>query len=274
MKTIIVATDFGDIAKNAVNYAKDLSVVMGYNLTIVHIVPFIIPTSEVPSPITANGTLLGNAEKKLKILRDEIAASVNAISITYAVREGNFIHELSQLCEKTNTYAIVMGTEDTSGIDRLIFGNKTISAIKELLWPLIVVPGETKFNNIQKIGLACDFKDVVETIPVEEITALIQKFNATLHVIHVSEEDSNNYTPEEVEESGWLHQLLSNLNPKYHFLRGNKIEQLITEFTIENNLDLLIIIPKEHDFLSKLLNQSHSKKLVLQAHVPIMAIHE
>lgn len=274
MKTIIVATDFGDIATNAIYYAKNLSIVMGYNLTIVHIVPFVIPTSEVPSPITANGTLLENAEKKLKILRDEIAATVNTISITYAVREGNFIHELSQLCEKVNPYAIVMGTEERSGIDRLIFGNKTISAIKELLWPLIVVPAETKFNNIQKIGLACDFKDVVETIPVEEITALIQKFNATLHVIHVSEEDRNNYTSEEVEESSWLHQLLSNLNPKYHFLRGNKIDQLITEFAVENNLDLLIIIPKEHDFLSKLITQSHSKKLVLQTHVPIMAIHE
>jgi nucleotide-binding universal stress UspA family protein len=274
MKNIIVATDFGDIATNAVYYAKDLSVVMGYNLTIVHIVPFVIPTSEVPSPITTNGTLLENAEKKLKKLRDEIASTVDTISITYAVREGNFIHELSQLCEKVNPYAIVIGTEERKGLDRLIFGNKTISAMKELLWPLIVVPAETKFSSIQKIGLACDFKDVIETIPVEEITALIQKFNATLHVIHVSEEDSNRYTPEEVEESGWLHQLLSNLNPKYHFLRGNKMEQLITEFTVENNIDLLIIIPKEHDFLTKLLNQSHSKKLVLQTHVPIMAIHE
>ena len=274
MKTIIVATDFGDIATNAVYYAKDLSVVMGYNLTIVHIVPFVIPTSEVPSPISANGTLIESAEKKLIILRDEITKTVNNISITYAIREGNFIHELSQLCEKVNPYTIVMGTEKRSSLDRFIFGNKTISALKEMMWPLMVVPPETKFNNIQKIGLACDFKDVVETIPVEEITTLVHKFNAEFHVLHVSEEDSNHYTPEEIEESGWLHQLLSNINPKYHYLRGNKIEQLITEFAVENNLDLLIIIPKEHDMLSRFFTESHSKNLVLQTHVPIMAFHE
>jgi hypothetical protein len=156
----------------------------------------------------------------------------------------------------------------------MIFGNKTISVLEKLMWPLIVVPPKTKFSNIKKIGLACDFKDVIETIPVEEISVLINKFNAEFHVLHVSQENINNYTSEEIEESGWLHQLISGLNPKYHFLRGNKIEKMISEFAQENALDLLIIIPKEHNLITKIFTQTHSTKLVLQSHVPIMAIHE
>jgi len=52
------------------------------------------------------------------------------------------------------------------------------------------------------------------------------------------------------------------------------MEKGITDFAEQQKIDLLITVPKKHNLLSKLFQHSHSKRLVLQAHVPVLSIHE
>jgi len=166
-----------------------------------------------------------------------------------------------------------MGVEDASAFDRFLFGSKTISAIKQLVWPVIAVPPDAKFTSLLKIGLACDFRNIVETIPVKEIKRLVNNFNAELHVLHISPH-SGSFSKVTNEESKWLQEILGELHPKYHFIIDTDIEKGIAEFAEKNNLDLLITIPKKHNLISKIFQHSHSKQLVLHSHVPVMAIHE
>jgi nucleotide-binding universal stress UspA family protein len=167
-----------------------------------------------------------------------------------------------------------MGAESTRAFERFLLGGKTISAVKQLDWPLIVVPPDVKFTTIKKIGLACDFKNVVETIPIKEIKNLVNEFDAELYVLHVSDEIGDRINTETVEESASLQDLIGELKPKYHFIAGTDVEKGIIGFAENNKLDLLIIIPKKHDLVSKMFVQSFSKRLVLHSHVAVMAIHE
>ena len=167
-----------------------------------------------------------------------------------------------------------MGAEKTSALERVLFGGRTVEALKQLEWPLIIVPPNAVFRNIRKIGFACDFREVVESVRVKEIKDLVHEFNPEFHVIHINEGGGEPYSAEMIEESGFLQEMLGDLNPKYHFINEPEIEKGISEFAEKNNLDLLIIIPKKHSLLSKLFLRRHSRKLVLHTHVPVMAIHE
>jgi nucleotide-binding universal stress UspA family protein len=190
------------------------------------------------------------------------------------VREGDVTNEIEDYCTKVNPYAIVIGAESASALERFLAMGETVRLLQHLHWPLIIVPPSANFKGIRKIGFACDFRRVLESVSVQELRALVETFDAELHVLHVSEEDSNGYSPDTIMESGWLQEMLGALRPKYHFIRDADIEKGINDFAEQNKLDLLIIIPKKHNLISRIFRHSHSKRTVLHAHVPVMAIHE
>jgi len=275
MKLIVAPTDFSAISLNAVNYAADLSCIIGTNLSIIHVSPVPMTYSEVPIPPYSLEKMFKDAEAQMTLIKENIILRTREkIKVITEVMQGAVMSEMIEYCSSVNPYAVVMGAESASAFERFIFGGKTISAMNRLSWPLIVVPPEAKFVSLKNIGLACDFRNVVETIPIKEISSLVKEFNAELHVLHVSAENGDSFDSETIEESEWLRDILGELNPKYHFIKSSEIEKNINEFAEKNKLDLLIIIPKKHNLIQTLFQQSHSKKLVLQTQVPLMSVHE
>lgn len=275
MKTIIVPTDFSAVSFNSVYYAADMACVINTDLSLIHVCPIPLVLTEVPVPPYTLAELMADAEEKMMLLKEEIINRTGEkIKINTAVKSGELLSGIIEYCDTLETYAVIMGVEDSGAFDRFLFGSKTISAIKQLAWPVIAVPQDAKFKSLHKIGLACDFRKVVETIPVKEIKSLVNNFNAELHVLHVSPQSVDSFSKVTNEESVWLHDILGELHPKYHFINDTDIEKSIAEFAEKINLDLLITIPKKHNLISKIFQHSHSKQLVLHSHVPVMAIHE
>jgi nucleotide-binding universal stress UspA family protein len=276
MKTIIAPTDFSAASLNAVNYAADLACVIGTNLSLLHVCPVTVSLSDVPSPAYSTAELVADAEEQMKLLKENILyRTKDSLKITTTIKQGDVVLAIDEQCHAINPYAVVMATESNAAFERFLFGGKTINAVRQLAWPLIVVPPSVKFTSLKKIGLACDLKNVIDTIPVKEIKNLVKEFHARLHVLHASSGADGALTAQTVEETGWLQEILGDLNPEYHFIKGgDDIEQSINQFAEENNLDLLIVIPKKHNLISKIFKHSHAKQLVLHAHVPVMAIHE
>jgi len=275
MQTIIAATDFSPNSLNAVNYAADLAMVLGAHLTLFHVYQVPIAFSEVPAPVVSIEDLEKDADEKMNQLEDAILQRTgNRISIYKVVRQGAVVNELEDYCNSSNAYAVVMGSESANALERFLGGGRTTSAITHLKCPVISVPPGNKFRNLKKIGLACDFRNVVDTIPFREIKSLVNEFKAELHVLHVSADTETGYSAQTVEESGWLQEIVGELRPVYHFIRDEDIEKGICEFAEKNNLDLLLVIPKKHHILDKLFSHSHSQKMVIHSHVPVMSIHE
>jgi nucleotide-binding universal stress UspA family protein len=275
MKTVVAPTDFSAISVNAVNYAADLACLIDADLFLIHVCPIPLAFSEVPVPESRIDDLVKDAAEKMKLLREDILNRTRErIHISTEVKQGNVVYEIAEYCRELNPYAVIMGKEGANAFERVLLGGKTISAIAQLSWPLIVVPPEARFESLRKIGLACDFRKVVETIPVQEISSLMKEFNAEFHVLHASTENGGSFDDEKIEESEWLRDILADLHPHYHFIRGTDIEKNINEFAEKNKLDLLIVIPKKHSLIHKLFQKSFSRKLVLHTHVPVMAVHE
>ena len=70
-----------------------------------------------------------------------------------------------------------------------------------------------------------------------------------------------------------LHTLLEGTNPVYHFIEEEEVETAINRFAEENNLDLLITIPKKHRLLEAIFRRSSTKKILKEARVPVVGLH-
>ncbi|MBK7883369.1 MAG: universal stress protein [Chitinophagaceae bacterium] len=275
MKTIVVPTDFSPVSLNAVNYAADMACIIGTSLSLVHVCPLPLVFSEIPIPQYGIEGLIADAQKKLEELEGEIMYRTrDRIKVTSIVTQGDLIEGINNYCASVSPYAVVMGAENADFFEKIISGAKTLAAVKHLSWPVIIIPLEAKFECIRKIALACDFRKVVETIPAKEIKSLVDEFHAELHILHVNEVDVNSLDQQTIEESGWVQQILGKLKPKYHFIKSTNIEKSINEFAENNNIDFSIVLPKKHNLFSKVFYHSHSKRLVLHTHVPVMAVHE
>lgn len=275
MKTIIAPTDFSPASLNAVNYAADMSCVTDCELLLLHIYPYPPIAVDVPIAVYADDNNEAYQKERLEKLREDLLLRTrDRIKITAKTEQGDILVKIEEYCLLTNPYAVVLGPETAGRIGEIVGLAITSEAIKNFQWPVIMVPENVHFANIKKIGLACDFKQVVNTIPVKEIKAMIKEFDAELHILHVHTAAEQAYDVDTVEESGWLQEMFYNIQPKYHLVNNNNIEDGIEQFADTNKLDMLIVVPKKHGVLHKLFAKSHSKQLALHSHVPVMAVHE
>jgi nucleotide-binding universal stress UspA family protein len=271
MKTIIIATDFSAAALNAADYAADMAAAINASLLLLHIIPTAVTYTEMPVIIN-DDEMLRNTENEITELKVQLLARVKSkINITTEVRMGRFFNELEAVCENIKPYTVVMGSQGTTAAERFLFGSHTVHAMNDLMWPLVTVPPESKFDAIKKVGLACDFNNVVERTPIDEIKMLVKDFNAALHVLNTGKEKV--FDPEIVFQSGLLQQILEGLKPVYHFISDENADEGIMDFAEKNNIDLLVVLPKRHSLLNKLFHKSHSKQFVLHSHVPVMVLH-
>jgi nucleotide-binding universal stress UspA family protein len=274
MKTIIVPTDFSPIAVNAMNYATEMAKETGASIVLFNAYQIPVGVADVPVMLVNADELKKNAEDRLDLLKQSVEhITSNTVKVYTEAVMGDTVDELETLCNKLKPFAVVMGSKGSSGLERVIFGSTTLTAIRHLSWPVIAVPAGKLYKHIAKVGFACDFKQVVQSTPVGFIKEIVKTFNAELLILNVDYKDKN-FKPDTPEQSLLLHTLLEDLNPSYHFIEDSDIENGINDFAEKNNLDLLITIPKKHKLLDAIFHKSSTRQLLFESHIPVMCIHE
>lgn len=271
MKTIIVATDFSPAASNAARYGMEMALSLHANLFLVHV--YQLPPVYFELPVAyAQEDMRKEAEQEMDRLKACLKLrSEGKLNISTEVTTGTFFPELQAVCERLQPYVVVMGAQGTSAGERFFIGGHAVYAMKHLSWPVITVPPGASYSSVAKIGLACDFDHVLDTIPVEEIKGLVKEFNATLYVINTGKREK--YDPQIVFESGMLEEMLAPVKPHYQFITNGDTDEAIMYFVNKAGIDLLILLPKRHSLIEKLVHRSHTRNIVLRSHVPVMAIH-
>lgn len=273
MKTILAATDFSATADNALHYAADLAIACNAHLTLLHVVQ--IPDLFLSVPLTAFSVddMEHDAGIELNKVKDALVQKKGTgLVVDVKVRIGTFLDELKTICEDMQPHYVVIGSQGTTSAEHLVFGNHAVSAMKYLLWPLISVPLHAVYASVKKIGVACDFKNVVDLMPVEEIKSFADDFHALLYVINTGK--VNQFNPQIIFGCRLLNEKLKPVKPIYRFITNADITTGILEVVNQDHIDLLIVIPKQHSLLDALIHSSETKKLVLHSPVPVMALHQ
>ena len=275
MRTIIIPIDFSPVSTNAMNYAVDMALTVNASVMLLHVYQIPVSMTDVPLVMVSVEELKKNADEKLSELKEAVSHITSGkLKIYTESRLGNVVDELEDICNQFKPFAVVMGTKGATGLDHILFGSITLTAIRHLTYPVICVPpGKEYGKGIKKVGFACDFDQVVQSTPTHIIREMIKTFNAELHVLNV-DYHNRNFKPDTPQESLLLHTMLEDVNPMYHFIQHKDIEDGINEFAEKNNLDLIITIPKKHKLLEGLFKPNSTKQLVFESHIPVMCVHE
>lgn len=277
MQTILVPTDFSVTAKNAALYAIQLAEDLGIPKVILYHA-YQLPVSV--DPMLPTMQLMDLNEIK-KIAEDgvdnflkQVKASITTEVVLEGVNEFNVLDTgIEQICENNNARFVVMGITGGGKVEEVLVGSNTTAIAKKSKVPVLIIPAECKYTPLEEIVIACDFKKVAETTPVEPIKALLDETKAKLFILNVTE-GGRSITPEVSQESLLIETLFQQYQPSYHFLEGDDFAEVINEFSSKHEIDLIITMPKKHGLFEKLFRRSHTKMLAFHSHVPLMVVHE
>ncbi|THU41843.1 universal stress protein [Niastella caeni] len=279
MKTLVVPTDFSSVSVNALNYAVDMAQAINAGIVLLHV--YNVPVSfadgaVVPVEIVSVEELKRTAEERLEeIKRNLVQVTSGQVQVYSEARLGDTIEELEKLCKSVQPLAIIMGSHGATGLERIIMGSTTLNAIRHLKCPVIVVPPGTTYHGIKRIGLACDFENIVQSTPIDYIKSIVKEFGAELYVLNVKDKDDEETdVTEATMETAYLDAMLEENRPTYVQLTGKDVVEGIHGFAENNNLDLVMLIPKKHRFIDSLFHKSQSRELITHSHIPIVSIHE
>lgn len=261
MKTVIVPVDFSETSLNAARYAtKLLTGHYGVNMILHHVYDKASEANEI----------IG----KLDQLKSDLSKTGIVNVEIFAEQGDDFIVELEKLARHRHADLVIMGIKDRSAIGQSLIGSNTLKMLKTKACPVLIVPPECTYEEVKNVLLTSDFKDVAASTPSVPIREFLKTFNPKLHILNVDNEHYVSLTEEFQTEKMKLKEMFPDFNPEFYFLGMNDVDEAISQFAGDKNIDLIIIIHKDQSIFSRLFVKSHTKKLAYQSSLPVLAVHE
>ncbi|MGZ8537706.1 MAG: universal stress protein [Flavisolibacter sp.] len=261
MITIIVPTDFSQVANNAARYATQM--LTGHydtQLILYHVY------EKASEQVEANSLL----EK----LKTELQ-SAGIVKIECRMEEGgDFIDCLERQARHLAADLIVMGITGKSRLEKVFLGSNTLKMVERNICPVLIIPPTAQYSAIKNACLLSDFKDVKTSYPEVPIKNVLEIFTPALHIINVNSEHYVSLTQEFLEERERLLEMFSEFKPEFYFIGTYDFHDTVQTFVVDKNIDILITVPRNHSFFGGMFKTSNTKRLVYESAIPILAAHE
>ena len=280
MKTILVLTDFSAAALSAATYVAELSRdlkaerIVLYHSSNLDNPEMVMLTDVVVLVPKTDSVMEQEIYRKLEDLKSQVQAiagdNIVIETVTNALPLLSGIKEILNQ-ENVDLVAAALSGAGTAGKNSV--GKQTASLIKNRNFPLLVIPSNSNYRRINISVLACDLRDIVNTLPADHITSFINETGSKLLVVNVERGESlgaAGYLKEEMA----LHKLLDGLKPEFHYLNDGDAIKAIIEFAEIRNANLIIAVPKARGFLENLFHESASKKIAINTPLPLLLFHK
>lgn len=279
MKTILVPTDFSKDANDAGLYAAHFSKHFGVaRIVLLHSFYVSIYESIFPS---ADFIQLSNEEivhkresllRRLRALKARLETVVGKnMLIETRLSSLPLLSAIQKATEEQKIDLVIIGSAGENAREENVLGRNTIRIAKICPVPVIVCPPQSAFTPIKKVVLACDFKKVKDTIPLNELEKLLNRTQAELLVLNVDPQGRHLESETILEETA-LRLMLKDFNSKYHYTEDTDTIDGIMRFAHAHSAQLIIALPKKYSFFQGLIHVSVSKRLVLSAKRPVLIL--
>ena len=273
MKTILVPTDYSEVANNALQYAIEYAKFSNSKLLLFHVYPIPVPTTEFSILHISKELEKKNAER-LKNLENEIRKKGDeTFQIESKVGVGDVTDNILNLTTKKKIDLVVMGITGTNKLASILIGSNTMSVIEKSTTPVLIIPPKTRFKKIEKIVFASDFNHIVPKKVVVKLKEFAHIFDAEILVLDVlkSLEEVSHYT--KIAGVNFENQM-KGVSVSFHFSVGENLKEEINLFIEKHQASILVMLHKKYGILEQLFHKSNTKQMASHTQVPLISIHE
>ncbi|MFL9831807.1 universal stress protein [Flavobacterium sp. ARAG 55.4] len=267
--TIIAATNFSDIAKNAVFYAAALAEVTGSKLLLFHSFSLSIHSSNSRVSSAGLDQELNRSLWKLKILATELSTTFSIEIEIYCIYSP-LEEELNKLIENRKIELVVMGMADKS-LEQDLMGNSTTSVIKNINIPVLAVPEAAHFSQVKKILFALDDTSLSTVKRFRWFTKIVLKLKSEIEFFSVEHKVEKLLLQQNNADST----IDPNLTDIKHLYKKIKSSDVVNEIKLEiknYKADLLVMVPQKYGFWDSLLHISKTRTMATGLEIPLLSL--
>jgi nucleotide-binding universal stress UspA family protein len=272
MKSIVVPVDFSACSANAARYAADLALAIKADLHLIHVIQVPVTAAELNMTESVYRDMVEGANISLKKMQADLTKRTQQrIRIDILVDAGNVADKVRDLCRQVSAYAIVLGASGPK-LEKFLAGSPVGSLLRQLDYPVLIVPETAVFKQFRRILLAFDLDDIGCGMPhsLPLLKDLREHFGSRFDIITVETGKVMSDEASCFECGGWKEQL-KELYPEVHYIRKAKVEEGIMEYLGHHEADLVMVFPKKHGFFD--FHVSQSRRLAQNSPIPVLSLH-
>ena len=279
MKNILIPTDFSDNAWNAITYAINLFKKKECTFYLVNVLPVTAYTGGeatvyVAPEILEESILMENRKKLKNILNKIERLPVNTKHrFESAALYGFFTDKIKQEVTDKNIDLIVMGTKGASGIKGISMGSNTGNIITKVPCAVLAVPEDARYSRPKEIGFPTDFQLNYTAKLLEPIKEMVILHASALRFVHVSAKNDD-LTTLQLKNREFLKDYYRNTEYSFHTLTGKKLDEAIQHFVESRDLDMIVMVAKNLNFLERILFRPRVEKISYHTTVQFLVLHE
>ncbi len=258
MNRIIIPIDFSDTSFNAARFAaqmlsgkKDALAILYHNYD-----------DEEDRDISIS---------YLESLRNELMQKGDA-AVEYEIEMGgDLIDNLDRLAHTRRATLITMGITGRTSLQQKFIGSNTLKTVDRSLYPVMIIPPDASYKDINNVAFACDFLDVEQSTPTPLIHAVLSMFKPKLHIVNVNPDHYISITDEVKTEKEKLAEMFKEFETDFYFIGMNDFHEAIDNFINDYNIDMLITIPRHHSGSASFWKSSNTRRLAYHSDIPVLA---
>jgi nucleotide-binding universal stress UspA family protein len=272
MDTIIAATDYSDIAENAVEYAAAVAKHKNERLVLLNIVAYDLHAENARLHVEQFQKMMTQAQARLAgraaVLADQYGITVLPVTANSFLIED----ELAKLVAEYNVYMVVMGMTEKSRLQEY-WGNATTLAIKHLEVNVMAVPPKAKYDQHRRVLFACDAMHGVFEKLLARVKNIAQLWNAEIEILLIhthpqsgKEADKTEYSLQAIDKA------LEGIAYHYENVDADSIVEGIKQEIVKYRANLLIMAPLQHGFWDSISHRSKTRQMASGLEVPLLAV--
>ena len=278
MKKILVPTDFSKTSHNAFLYAREMAKELGAAIKVVHLYngtfqpnqPYVLKAG-----MGRKETLESHLNEFVYDALEENGGGITAKTkiMAEAISALNMTNALVNLTKDPEVLMVIMGTTGDHGVLEKIVGSFSTTIAQKAYCPVLMIPKGKKFEPFKSILFASNFESADDEM-LEDIMYFANIFRSTLHFIHVKEKNDNY---EKVSEDVIFEKIFEKGDPAFAFnmatIESDSVVKGLNQYAEENNIDLVVLVNRDRDFISTLMRKSITQKMGLYTQLPMMVFH-
>ncbi len=276
MKTILVPTDYSEVAYNAERYAIELAKTFDSKFILFH---------AYHRPILLSSLALLFADQELEkfnferlkaeeyIIKHECCDKVGTESLAY---KGRAVDGILQVIKERPVDYIIMGITGSGLLSEVLIGSTTLAVIKKTKIPVFVIPKEAKYKTIKKIVFIHNYEEVTPQNVTDEIKMFCDQFGAELIIYGKPKlQDIENFkkvrSRVEVEFSNIPTSVVNNV---IGLSQEEDITQEINSFVDLNKADMIAMMPNTSKSYQSIFNRDNVVKMAFHTRIPLLILHD
>jgi nucleotide-binding universal stress UspA family protein len=260
MVNVIIPIDFSETSFNAAHYgAKMYANRADVNIILYH--------------FYSSGEDVVVAKNYLDGLQKELVGIAHTME-TITESGNSFIESLTAFAHVKAAYMIVMGLTGKSALAQRFSGSNTLKMAEQNICPVLIIPADAAYEGVENVLIASEMKYIEDTPVLLAIKRVLTDFKPNIHVVNVDDSHYISLTKGFKDERDEMEKLLIDFNPEFYFMRMFDFHESINLFVNDKDINMIIMGPKHHSFFERLFKTQHTKKMIYQSKVPVLAVHE